>query len=438
MTAENPRELIERYFLGTISGDEMLRLDQRLKSDREFRVQFATAARLDTNLRDAAASLPAAEVEMPSVVRCSRRSLIIGLAAAAVIILGAIFVFRIDPATSPEAIAQVSELNGAVTWIADGSQTEDRLEVNAALTGGTLEVSSLNSWAEVVFYDGSSLWISGPAVVTLSDGEAGKVIRVREGDLSLDVTPQASGKPMRIITPSAEAVVVGTRFNISANASLTSLSVNEGRVRVTRLADGSVEEVAANHQVVAGLEQAPQFKAHPRGEHVGIWKSKLPRDARQGDWRPSEVEGVGVLQAKAHLFRGDHGVEIEPILLHSAVVGPALDELPPVLLSKEARFRIVGRLDRSFRINLGFGTNQARGGFSGKFSAERKIDIGPDSDGQFELELSLHDFSRMRDSFPHSASGHELIWFWIQTVEKDVGLELLSVELISSDSPSNQ
>ena len=441
MNDDQGGELIQRYFLGKISGDEMAELDRRLRDDVKLRTQFAAAARLDTNLRDAASSFCKVDEEPKIVSLRDSRNVLFGLGAAAVLLLGAVLFLQFRPSapleangTAPEPIAHLAELNGAVTWIADGRQAEERLQVGAELIGGTLEVSSLNSWAKVVFFDGSSVWVSGPAVVTLSDGDTGKLIRVREGDLSLDVSPQPLGKPMRVVTPSAEAVVLGTQFNISANSTSTSLAVNEGRVRVTRLADGSVQEVEANHRVVAALEQESQFKAHPRGKHVRTWKSEFPHDVRQGEWGSGAGGSAGALRARAHLFRGDHGEQIDPILLYTAVAGPAIGATPPVLLTEGARFRIHGRLGRSFPVSFGFGTHHVGGGLSGKFATERKIEVNQNAQGYFDLDLTLDEFSRMKSRFPESAAGHELVWFWIQTREKDVGLEVLSIELLSPDS----
>ena len=431
-------ELVQSYFLGSISDDELAELDRRLGGDAKLRAQFAATARLETNLRDAASSVSGTGEGPRKTVRRSRGNLMIGLGAAAVLALCAILVSQFRPGSSRQPIARIAELNGSVTWIADGRQTEERLAVGAELTGGALEVSSLNSWAEVVFGDGSSVWVSGPAVVTLSDGTEGKLIRVREGDLSLDVSPQPPGRPMRVITPSAEAVVLGTQFNISANSSSTSLTVNEGRVRVMRLADGSIQEVEADQRVVAALERESQFEAHPRGEHVRMWKSELPRDARQGEWRAAADGRPGVLRAEAHLFRGDRGEQIDPILLHSAVVGPAIGAMPPVLLTEGARFRIRGRLDQNFSVSFGFGTHHARGGFSGKFATERRIELDQNAEGRFEIELPLDAFPRVRSRFPASPAGHELVWFWIQTPREDAGLEVLGVELISPETSADR
>ena len=440
MNADRFDELCQSYLLGTISGEEMEELDQRLKDDEGSRAKFTAAARLDTNLRDAASSFEGKDEAKSSIIPATQKWRF-GLGMVAALVMAAILTsqfyrgsFSEESPGAIEEIARVADFNGAVTWIADGEQIEGYLEVGNDLSGGTLEVSSLDSWAELVFRDGSSVWVSGPAVVTISEGDGGKMIRLREGDLSLDVSPQPEGKPMRVITPSAEAVVLGTQFNVSASSSWTSLTVNEGKVQVTRLADGSVQEVEADHRVVAALEHENPFQASPRGNSVRIWKSEFPRDIRQGSLRFEAEGSPAALRAETHLFRGDHGEKIDPILLHSAVVGPAAGKMQPVLLSKGARFRIHGRLDQSFQVSFGFGTHHARGGLSGKFSTERRIQIEPDTDGSFEVELALDDFERVRSRFVASPVGHELGWFWVQTAKKDVGLSIYNVELLSLET----
>lgn len=436
MKEDKTGELIQGYFLGTLTEEETAGLDKRLQKDANLRAQFAATARLETNLRDAASSLPSASTQPQPFPHQPRRNLLFGLGAAAALLLCAVILSQFRPEHSSPQIARIAELNGAATWIADGKQEEENLLAGSALTGGIIEVSSLNSSVKVVFNDGSSTWVTGPAVVNLSDGDAGKLIRIREGDLSLDVSPQPKGKPMRVITPSAEAVVLGTQFNISAKPSSTSLTVNEGRVRVTRLADGSVQEVKADQSIIAALEQDSQFKAYPRGNHVRTWKSELPRDGLQGKWRPAAGGNPGALRAEAHLFGGDHGEQFEPILLHSAVVRPSIGAMPPVLLTEGSQFRIRGKLDRSHPVNIGFGTHHTKGGFSGKYGTRRRIEAEEANGGHFDILIPLDEFPSRRSHFPDSPVGYELFWFWINTVKKDVGLELHSVELLHSE-PQN-
>ena len=437
MNEDQNRELIQRYFFGTISESEMGKLDERLKKDATLRTEFFAAARLDTNLRDAASSVPRLEAELERPRRSSRYQTTVGLASAAVMLLSMVLFFIFGPDKSDQAnseshipIASISKVSGSMVWIGDGGEADENLQEGRSLTGGTLEIRSLNSWAEIVFLDGSSVWASGPAALTISDGEAGKMIRVREGNLSLNVTPQPSSRPLRLITPSAEAVVLGTQFNLSAGSSSTSFTVNEGSVQVTRLADGSVQEVAANHRVIAALEQESEFKALPRGDSTYLWKSSFPLDVRQGHWMAGDRDNTGLLKAAAHLFQGDRGIQIAPILLHTTVVGPTDG---PVILSDKARFRIRGRLDHSFKVSVGFGTHFSRGGFAGKYSLERTIEIDAGEDGRFDLELALEKFPRKNKRFPASPSGHELVWFWVQTVKEDLGLEIFSVELLVAE-----
>jgi len=117
-------------------------------------------------------------------------------------------------------------------------------------------------------------------------------------------------------------------------------------------------------------------------------------------------------------------------LLHSVVVGPSNG---PVILSDGARVRIRGRLERDFKLSIGFGTRFARGGFAGKYSLVRDIDVDGESGGIFELDLPLEKFARKNSRFPSSPYGQELGWLWIQTVKQDAGLEVLSVELVSAE-----
>ena len=147
------------------------------------------------------------------------------------------------------------------------------LNTGDLINGGTLETLAANSWAEIEFFDGSTIWVSGSALLTLSDGEQGKFIHLRRGDLSADVATQPAGKPLRLMTPSAEAEVLGTQFNITAGPDSTRVSVNEGLVSVERLADGSVQEVPANHLVVAALEGSHQNCSHRKNLDVASLKN---------------------------------------------------------------------------------------------------------------------------------------------------------------------
>ena len=435
--------LLARLVEESITTAEFAELETLLEGNTKAQERYLHYLGLHMDLQDAGV-LSAVDSNRISSGRRWSSGAVLGIAAVAAALVVAIFLFgRSEPGSQVPVqaqidaqvvspIARIAELNGSVAWTGDGGQVIYNLDVGDAINGGTLETLATNSWAEIVFLDGSSVWVSGPASLTLSEGKEGKLIHLRRGDLSVEVSPQPAGKPLRLVTPTAEAEVLGTQFNVTAGSASTRLTVNRGLVRVTRLADGRVQEVPADRFVVAALEQETEFKATLRGEYAAAWQSELPRDARRGRWESAAEDKPGALRAQAHIFRGDHGERVTPILLHTVVVGPSAAHLPPILLTKGARFRIKGRLARSHFVNFGFGTHRVRGGFSGKFTVSRKIEFSEESKGEFQVELALDEFSRTRSRFPKSSIGHELVWLWIQTVKENVGLEVISVELLES------
>jgi len=263
-------------------------------------------------------------------------------------------------------------------------------------------------------------------VVTFSQDDRGKMIRLRRGDLSVDAAPQPEGKPLRLITPSAEAEVLGTQFNVTADSYSTRVSVNKGVVSVRRLADGSVQRVEADQQVVAALERASEFKATPRQRHIDTWVSQLPRDIRYGGFLPGEAAGAGVLQARPLMWRENPE---KPVLLHVASVDPSGEHLPPVRLTDGANIRIRGKLKKKHWLVFGLTTLGPQGGFAGKFETYRELEVDAENGGEFEVVLPLESFKRQKECFPESAAGLELFDCWILTVEEDVGLEIISVAL---------
>jgi ferric-dicitrate binding protein FerR (iron transport regulator) len=426
----------------TITAEEFTELESLLDGNPEGQQRYLHYLALHADLQESDAASAIVPMRSQGGRRWSSVSMLGAAAAAAALVVAIFLLSRSGPgaqvpvqveAQVPTPIATIGELNGSVAWTGDGGQVIYNLDVGDSIGGGTLETLATNSWAEIVFLDGSSVWVSGPASLTLSEGKEGKLIHLRRGDLSVEVSPQPAGKPLRLVTPTAEAEVLGTQFNVTAGSSSTRLTVNRGLVRVTRLADGRVQEVPADRFVVAALEQETEFKATLRGEYAAVWQSELPRDARLGRWQSGAEDKPGALRAQAHIFRGDHGERVTPRLLHTVVVGPSAAHLPPILLTKGARFRIKGRLARSHFVNFGFGTHRVRGGFSGKFTVSRKIEFSDESNGEFQVELALDEFSRTRSRFPESSIGHEIIWLWIQTVKEDAGLEVISVELLGSE-----
>ena len=428
--------LLARLVDKTITGEEFTALETLLNGDAGAQERYMHYLGLHADLQGVVEE-PELQVEGggEKSFRADRKSRVMVWltgTAAALLLFGWAAIHFLRPAEGGSApILRVAEWNGAVGWTGEEGRSVRGIKIGDELAGGTLEVVAADSWAELVFDDGTRVWASGPAIVRFAEGPEGKRIFLRRGELSLDVAPQASGYPMLLETPSAEVQVLGTQFNVTANDSATRLAVHEGLVRVTRLADGKTRDVPADHHVVAALERETNFDALPRGESIRSWKCNLQNDVCQGHWRPGAGESSGSLRAETHLYRGDLGERKNPILLHSVVVRPSDSNGTPVLLTEGARLRVVGRLERSCSLHFGFGTHRVRGVLSGKYNLSRKIELAEEAEGKFEVELYLDDISRMKEIFPESPVGQELGWMWIQTVREDVGLEVTGVELIS-------
>lgn len=417
--------LLARLVDETIAPEELAELEGQLDGDPDAQRRYLHYLDLHADL----VRVDGGEQAGNYIQRLRRRRwLAAGLTAAAAILVAATVLLR--DAGAPGPVVRVVDFDGSVRWMDDRGKADTTIAVGSDLPSGTLETLNPDSWVELMFPDSTSVSLAGQSHITVTLVEGQKVLRLREGNLSIDAAKQPPGRPLKVVTPSAEAEVLGTQFNVRADEFSARFVVNEGLVSVKRLADGSIERVGADQVVVAALERDTEFTATPRREFVESWRSELPRDRLQGRWEPGEdAHRPGGLRAMPHLWRGDPGEPREPILLYSAVLDPSAGRLPPVRLPENCRFLVQGRIDRKEDVHIGFGTNRRRGGFVGKYSVPNKVSVSPDESGRFAFELELGAFKPMRKRFPESPVGHEIDWLWIQTVRVDAGLVIESVEL---------
>ena len=417
-------ELLARLVDETINSEEFAELEILLDGDLPAQQRYLNYLGLHRDLEASSLS----KEEKLSTKQPLRFS---GYSALAMAAMAAVLVMVVSMLLEPQEqgpIARVVDLEGPIAWTEEGSNNIHHLEVGSKLQAGRLESFAAGTWVKVEFNDGTSLALSGYSVVRISDRENGKWLDIEKGDFSFDVVPQPKGKPLRLITPTAEAEVVGTQFNVQANVNSTRLTVNEGKVRVKRLADGSVKEVPADHLVIAALEVDTSFVVKRRSKNAESWKAKFPRDILAGEWR-AEEEPNGLVKARPHIYKGDWAGPEPPVLLHSVVLDPSAGNRSPLVLFAGSRVRVHGRIKTAYKIHLGLRVAKPRGGFSGKYQIDNGRMIHPDAEGKFVIELDLRDFTRRRERFPVSPLGHEMAYFWIQTVRKDVGLSVESVEL---------
>ncbi|MEM7014113.1 MAG: FecR family protein [Verrucomicrobiota bacterium] len=415
------RELTNDWCSGNLDAESKAELEELLRENPEHRRLFLEYRAMESALRPAA-SIPAAA---PAPSRRGWQSYAItGLAACFVALLAGVLIFWPD---RPESIATLTGNSGAVLWTGDGGEVSHDLATGEDIGGGTLETLAADAWAEIAFPDGTTLAVSGHSAITISEQDGQKIMRLREGSLSVEAAKQPAEAPILLMTPSAEATILGTQLNVSVDDFATLVVVNEGLVEVERLADGSIQKVPEQHQVVAALETGAEFMAVPRLKFVEVWKSNLPHDRRYGEWRPHSNGLPGAQQARPMLWREEPE---RPMLLHVASIDPSPNNRPPVQLTVGSSLRIEGRLNRSFEVIFGLTAWQAEGGFAGKYSAVAAIDVASNSDGRFQIELPIEKFERLKEVFSPSPLGRELADFWAVTITEDVGLEIISVELL--------
>lgn len=418
--------LLARLVEETISSEELMELEALLDGNQEAQQRYLHYLGLHSQLVESRGVRMKESVTSGGFSGIALPSWVMAAAAAVFVALLSLAVF-LWATTREKTIARLADLNGPIAWMPDGSdgyQHLDEEDIGLSLAAGTLEAFAAGGWAKFEFLDGTSLEVSGHAALKISELKNGKTIHLRKGELSMDVVPQPADEPMRITTPAADLVVLGTQFNVAVSSFSTQLTVNEGDVQIMRLTDGQVLNVPAEHFAVAALEHDAPFEAHRRKRFADTWKSELPRDAVMGTWREDAV------LAHTHLWRGDRNDPdpVSPVLLHTVVLDPSRCDFPPVMAHQDSRLRFRGRLEQDHRVIFGFTTYHPRGGFSGKYSVPRQIVV--DENGEFEVELNLQDYRRSKACFPVSPAGHEIHQFWILTVTEDAGLEIFSGELL--------
>ncbi|MDP7288867.1 MAG: FecR family protein, partial [Phycisphaerae bacterium] len=278
MNTHDWQSTIARHLDGIATPEEVAELSAQIESDPDTRMLYLKMARIHATL--AADDLPESSIDAEIACeahqdssrtrgRLPRWLAFSGIAAAVLIALVAGFL--LTRRSAEPAIAKITGLSGALQWTGDGGRVFHNLSVGTELSGGTIEGMEPGSWFELQFNDGSTVTISGNAMLTFSD-HGQKKLHLKEGGVSGDVKPQPAGKPMLIHTRSAMLEVLGTQFEVDAELLATTLNVSEGTVRIKRLSDGSTVDVPAKHRVIAAADR--ELSPVPVPDSVTRWSSQ--------------------------------------------------------------------------------------------------------------------------------------------------------------------
>jgi len=160
--------------------------------------------------------------------------------------------------------------------LADGAFFQDEGFVKPAVVGsrypsGTFFVESATGMVQLQFAGGTWLTLGGDSELRLSKSGAGKRVDLAFGRLSADVASQPRSKPLRIGTATAELEVLGTTLAVETDRTRTGLTVNEGTVRLRRLADGKSVDVPARHRAIASLDIKSDLSPRAKGDPGRRW-----------------------------------------------------------------------------------------------------------------------------------------------------------------------
>ena len=225
--------------------------------------------------------------------------------------------------------ATVVALDGLA--LISGDFSEFSAAVGSRIPAGARLLLDDGARAELQLGDGSRLTLSEGAEAGLG-AHAGEV-HLGRGRCVAEIAPQ-HGARFRVFTPTGEVSVLGTRFQVTASARSTEVSVEHGRVAVARA--GQQIELGAGQWTLAGVDR--DLRVHESNEAdldrglLGWWPCDEADREDVRDHSPwgrhgrivAQPEGVwsdGGNGASA-LALGDHGLRPDGVRLPILALGP--------------------------------------------------------------------------------------------------------------------
>lgn len=188
------------------------------------------------------------------------------------------------PIAQPPVLGQLRQATVAV-FARDGVADEPAKADTDFRSGDTLKTVGPEGFAILVFHDGTKLALAGSTTVVCTEENSQKRVLVQQGDVETDVARQPVGKPMVLVTPTAEASIMGTRLALSVIGNSTKLSVTDGKVVLKRLSDGRSVTVLGGYQAIVSTRS--ELTARPISSVPDTWSEDF-EDGLSDEWQAGQ------------------------------------------------------------------------------------------------------------------------------------------------------
>jgi ferric-dicitrate binding protein FerR (iron transport regulator) len=406
---------------------EETRLAELLRQDASARRRYRSFMELHGALHwdyPAAVTSPALEPASPSVRLDWRAVSWFAWAAAAMVLFATVYYGATTALRTSDAplIAQLESIEGAVTWSVNGTRRSD-LAAGARLPAGTLILEGESASALLRFNDGTALTLCGDTELDFAD-DGQKRLALKSGSLSVDARPQPTGRPMIVRTQTAEIEVVGTVFSLSADPQATQLSVETGRVRMRRLADGKSVDVADSQTATATLDSVESLRVQThktpstsirylfREPLPSNWKGeRLPADANE----PDRLRAVPCVAGRT--------ADGAPVVQYGMSVRGHNGRV--AALRPESMLTLRFRSEQRVPLRIMLTVQRPNGSFGGNFEKSVGIDDGEESaDGWRRVTIPLSDFHPLIPRFAKPPENGEVSLVFLSTFRVSAQLEV--------------
>lgn len=426
-------ELIRRCIDCAASEEDRKALQERLRHDPAARRLYARYANIDATLGSGSIALKVAESPQLQKWNGLRHWRPLAAAVAALVVLAAAAIWIVSREIS---VLTLVDASGPVAWSEDGKWRTD-LAIGEQLKAGTVETVGEATSASFRSRDGTLITLSGDSELSFSENGQ-KLLVLRKGSLSAQVKPQPKDKPMLVRTASAEARVVGTVFNLAARSEDTLLKVDEGLVKLKRLADGSTIDVPAKSSAVASLDSGLKLNSTTTPEPLTDWSFDFTTKVPPRDWR-GVSDGTRMMARPYVASRKSSGDVVTHfgISVRTAQLVPSLS----LMVTDKSVIRYRLKQERLAPLQVMLLTSTAKGGYSGNFECKLPANrLRPDAEGWCDVEIPISEFAPVsrRPALLQKYStpnGNILSSVLISSFQQNTKLTVSRFELRSSSKP---